>query len=249
MLELKCFILPLVNMLEFTLQVLNLALNSLHVSLSHSLFKNVSLHGLHALNHIGHLDSLLSFQIRQIKLLLLLLNRRQASLELLDQTNCVGDIDCPACKVFLVVVILFLQCLHFAIEKLCYVTHLNLFLPDLEPRKLLIVIIFCFVDFDLFIRFIVRFIYAFLRLLFFFSEESLKHGQSLINLVYIDHQLVVEVDLMTGKCVNFLDFWSERNLDVVICDCLEQDRLDFWVWLRYTACQKWFTLTCKKFFH
>ena len=48
--------------------------------------------------------------------------------------------------------------------------------------------------------------YAFLRLLFFFSEESLKHGQSLIYLVYIIHQLIVEVDLMTGECVNFLDF-------------------------------------------
>ena len=236
-------------MLEFTLQVLNLALNSLHVSLSHSLFKNVSLHSLHALNYIGHLDSLLSFQVRQIKLLLLLFNRRQTSLELLYQTICVGDIDRPACEVFLVVVMLFSQSLHFAIEELCYATHLNLFLPDLEPCKLLIVIFFCFVYFDLFIRFMIRFIYTFLRLLFFFSEESLKHSQPLIYIVYIDNQLIVEVDLMIGKCVNFLDFWSERNLYVVIRNCLKQDRLDFWVWLRNTACQMRSALTCKEFFH
>ena len=106
-------------MLEFALQVLNLALYSLKVSVSRSLLKNISLHRLHALNDISHLDSLLSFQVRQIKLLLLLLNRKQASLKLFNQTVCLGDIDCPACEVFLVILMPILQCFHFAIKKLC----------------------------------------------------------------------------------------------------------------------------------
>ena len=84
-----------------------------------SLLKNIGLHGLHTLDDIGHLDGLLSFQVRQIKIFLLLLHRSQASLELFNQMICLSDIDCPACEIFLVVVMLFLQCLHFAIKKIC----------------------------------------------------------------------------------------------------------------------------------